>query len=172
VWRPLMDRVYIKAQPFFTAKALAAEVPTTFTGLSKALPANVQVITLEAFDPEGPDVFMLRLAHQFGRGEDAELSKPAVVDLDSLFQNLEILQVEEMGLTGTISRSEVLKRRFAWKIDGEAPRTEVEAQKEKYGAMNGNSVTLGPLQIRTFKIIVMSRKGSIAVETKPVRLET
>ena len=49
--------------------------------LSKALSPNVQLVTLQSL---APDEVLLRLAHQFGVGEDTALSQPVEVSL-SLF---------------------------------------------------------------------------------------
>eukprot|EP00929_Paragymnodinium_shiwhaense_P067516 TRINITY_DN33975_c0_g1_i1.p1 TRINITY_DN33975_c0_g1~~TRINITY_DN33975_c0_g1_i1.p1 ORF type:complete len:1024 (-),score=239.94 TRINITY_DN33975_c0_g1_i1:389-3010(-) len=140
-WRPLQDKFYMPPAPFFAA-GNARLKEGSYSALSDQLPANVQVITLDRWDDKR---LLVRLAHQFGLGEDAELSKPATVDLSKLFANRRLVSVDERGLAATISREEVLKRRNSWHIDGEAQPVESSPD-----VMHGFTTTLGPLQIRTF----------------------
>lgn len=129
--------------PFFADANLFRLQSASFSALSKPLPPNVQVISLDRWNSQQ---VLLRLAHQFGLGEDAELSKPVNVDLASLFPSRKLLQAHERGLAATISREEVLKRRIPWQVDGEAAPVPTAA----LDVTRGFDVTLGPLQIRTF----------------------
>ena len=117
---------------------------------------------------------------KLGLGEDEELSRPASVDLASLFKGLRVVEalvglvlslvlfiviviltllmvgqptimlrvVEagERGLTGTISREEVLRRRSPWRVEGEGEAAASRGAPAKDPEL---VVTLGPLQIRT-----------------------
>jgi len=143
MWRPLQDQLYMPLMPFFATNSAKLAKPS-FSALAQALPANVQIVSLQQWDEQ---TVMLRLAHQFGLGEHETLSKPATVDLEGLFAGKRILQADERGLAVTVSREEVLKRRIPWKVEGEAkPAQSEDAPK---GSLE---VTLGPLQIRTFLI--------------------
>ena len=88
VWRPLADRTYARPQLFFSrpsASAAGAEArkgssgaPSGISALRSPLPPNVQLITLQLLQPRK---VLLRLAHQFGIGEDAVLATPVKVRL-------------------------------------------------------------------------------------------
>uniref|UniRef100_A0A7S1W5F6 Uncharacterized protein n=1 Tax=Alexandrium catenella TaxID=2925 RepID=A0A7S1W5F6_ALECA len=113
------------------------------------MPNNVQRVSLE---PLGEGRVMVRLAHRFGLGEDAELSRPATVDLAEVFAGWRLVGAEERGLAGTIPRDEVLQRRVAWSIEGEG----ASAVRRRVEGGSPTEVTLGPLQIRTFHLEVAS----------------
>ena len=106
VWRPLMDRVYAKPLVAF-APAAGAPERSTSSALRVPLPPNLQVRTLAhavhvhmdmhahahaclhmhrhmhmqvvTLVRTAADAYLLRLAHQFGLGEDPLLSLPATV---------------------------------------------------------------------------------------------
>jgi len=146
VWRPLQDRVYIKAVPFFANSQLSSKA-AVYSALAAPLPPNVQIITLETVEA---DIILLRLAHQFGLDEDATLSKPATVSISKLFAGRSVRRVEELALTGTAPRSEVVRRRIAWKIEGENERIPLDMGDD--GQSTSDEVELGPLQIKTFRV--------------------
>jgi len=145
VWRPAVDQLYMPLSPFF-AEGGAKLTRPSFTALAQPLPPNVQIITLEQWDT---DRVLVRLAHQFGLDEDAVLSKPATVDLAGLFANRRVLDIDERGLAATISRAEVLQRRIQWRVEGETPAPQPDVVDPSSGA---STITLGPLQIRTFLV--------------------
>merc|ERR1711957_749618 len=155
-WRPQMDRVYLPATPFFAASgAEQTDLLPQYSALAQALPPNVQLVTLE---PLADGKLFLRLAHQFGIGEDTVLSKPGTVGIASLFAGLTVTDVEELGLGGTIPRSEVVNNLIDWKVEG-----------EDHGVINGaevassstSKVSLGPLQIRTFRVAVTGKSQPV-----------
>ncbi|XP_030753915.1 lysosomal alpha-mannosidase-like [Sitophilus oryzae] len=66
-----------------------------YSGLGKALPKNVQILTLE---PWKDSTFLLRLEHLFDYDEDSVLSQSALVNLTDLFTGFEIVSLEETTL--------------------------------------------------------------------------
>ena len=73
VWRPLQDRLYARPVLAFTPTASGVPVVPRFSAVAAALPPNVMLMTLHSL---APNQVLLRLAHQFGVGEDAVLSQP------------------------------------------------------------------------------------------------
>merc|ERR1712217_499355 len=156
-WRPLMDRIHMPALPFFQARSAAhQDFLTSSWAAVEPLPPNVQLVSLNWWNQS---CVMLRLAHQFGINEDAELSKPVTIDLARLFKDRHIQSINERGLTGTISRSEVLQRRIPWKVDGENSSVASD-DASVVTTPSGLTVTLTPLQIRTF-IVEFSQGASV-----------
>jgi len=147
-WRAQMDRTFLPPVPVFLPRGSGASPTASFSAVARALPANVQLVSLEAL---AGNRVLIRLAHQFGVGEDPELSKPATVDIAKLFAGWQVTEVEERGLTGTIPRAEVLRRRVAWPVENEPPLGSWAAAEGPRGGP-ATEVTLGPLQIRTFHI--------------------
>lgn len=154
-WRPEMDRVFQAPVPVFLAQGGRASPAAHYSGVAEALPDNVQLVSLE---PLGEGKVMIRLAHQFGLGEDPELSKPATVDIARLFAAWRITGIEERGLTGTIPRAEVLQRRVAWSVEGDGSSAQERPRSQVPGGDSSTEVTLGPLQIRTFYVDVSARE--------------
>lgn len=128
IWRPSMDAIYAPPQLFFThGKMGAAEsthgglvgAPASF--LRTPLPPNLQIITLQLM---ASGQILLRLAHQFGIGEDATLSKPASVDLARIFTHaaLPVASAVEMTLTANQPKSHLRRRRAAMAATARAAR--------------------------------------------------
>merc|ERR1712137_921681 len=139
------DRVHMPVLPFFSS-ANASNQHTLMDSVTSIAPLapNVQLVTLNWWNQTS---VLMRLAHQFGIDEDAELSKAVKFDLLDLFKDRTIKSINERGLTGTISRGDVLQRRVPWRVDGEDALAE---QGRKTTTSPSHVVELGPLQIRTF----------------------
>lgn len=103
---------------------------------------------------------MVRLAHQYGEGEDSEMSKPAKVDLAKMLPfGINVKKFAETTLTGNQLRSDWDAKKLQW--------TGVEQGVTKTGRDqdNGTEITLMPMEIRTFKVVTDSVVGW-AVEKK------
>ena len=93
---------------------------------------------------------LLRLEHQFAVNEDAELSKPVVVQLKGLFKDFEIVSLTELNLaanreTGSTKTTNVLDWITAmWK----------KSVHVRFDDDFDYSVTLNAMEIRTFKLDV------------------
>ena len=157
-WRPLADRTYLQPELVFgagsssgsSASASSASVATNTASFVNALPVNVQLMTLQALSKT---TLLVRLSHQFGLGEDATLSLPVTVDVVQLFKasTFDIASVEEVSLTNTQSKQELLKRRAlnrGWKTEVPAEAMHVW----RNATLHEGSVTLGPLEIKTFVV--------------------
>ncbi|KAJ4729552.1 Alpha-mannosidase [Melia azedarach] len=124
----------------------------TFSGIdsSYSLPDNVAIITLQELD-DGK--VLLRLAHLYEIGEDNDLSAITNVELKKLFPGKKIAKVTETSLSANQERTEMLKKRLVWKIEGSS------SSKEEPKLVRGRPVDpktlvveLAPMEIRTFII--------------------
>lgn len=153
-----------------------------YAGLQKALPDNVQILTLE---PWIGFSFLLRLEHILENNEDAVLSKPASVNLKNLFAPFEILSIKEttLGANQWLSENERLKFDIAASLealvhlDQSVDDSELRKKWNRTTFINNNAkrevvievpvdvedftINLTPMQIRTFVIEV--KKNSLRV---------
>eukprot|EP00246_Nothoceros_aenigmaticus_P013137 TRINITY_DN4410_c0_g1_i1.p1 TRINITY_DN4410_c0_g1~~TRINITY_DN4410_c0_g1_i1.p1 ORF type:complete len:108 (-),score=18.38 TRINITY_DN4410_c0_g1_i1:178-501(-) len=97
---------------------------------------------------EGGEI-LLRLAHLFEVGEDAELADVASVPLQSLFP-MPIKDVTELSLSGNQLKSEM--RTLQWRTDDDTHAGENRIIRTE--SMHGESfiVELGPMEIKTFSV--------------------
>lgn len=65
---------------------------------------------------------LVRLSHQYAVGEDPVLSKPATVDMASLFGSLDVEDVTELTLTGGMPKAHVRPSLF----NGRSPVNRVQ----------------------------------------------
>jgi hypothetical protein len=157
-WRPLADRTYSTAQLLFNRGH--GEQTQTKTSeesfLGAALPPNVELMTLQALSST---TLLLRLSHQFGLGEDAALSKPVSLDVATLLA-FQISKIQEVSLTNVKDKDAVLAARArnkAWPVERgmEAvshPWRRGGEEAAAVAASGSTSVTLGPLEIKTFVV--------------------
>ncbi|CAL0331922.1 unnamed protein product [Lupinus luteus] len=109
-----------------------------------SLPPNVALITLEELEDRR---VLLRVAHLYETGEDAEYSSLTKVELKKMFVTKKIKEVVEVSLSGNQEKSKMKKK--TWKVEGDR---EQEPQPIRGGPVNSHSfvVELGPMEIRTF----------------------
>ncbi|KAH9662676.1 putative alpha-mannosidase [Citrus sinensis] len=109
-----------------------------------SLPLNVALITLEELDDGS---VLLRLAHLYEEGEDAEYSTLAKVELKKMFKGKSIKQLKEMSLSANQEKLEMKK--MTWKVEGESGKTHSPV---RGGPLDASTlvVELGPMEIRTF----------------------
>ncbi|XP_057437604.1 alpha-mannosidase At3g26720-like [Lotus japonicus] len=122
---------------------------STFYGIdsSYSLPNNTALLTLQEF---GNGKVLLRLAHLYELGEDKEYSVKASVELKKLFPNKKISKVTEMSLSANQERTEMEKKKLAWKVEGSTGEPKVV----RGGPVDPTKlvVELAPMEIRTFFI--------------------
>ncbi|KAK0682654.1 MA2B1 mannosidase, partial [Pygoscelis papua] len=80
-----------------------------FSALRRELPPNVHLLTLTPWDA---GTLLLRLEHQFERGESVNGSQPVTVDLLNLFSAFTITSVQEMSLGADLPLSAI--SRLVW----------------------------------------------------------
>ncbi|XP_058107981.1 alpha-mannosidase-like isoform X3 [Magnolia sinica] len=109
-----------------------------------SLPPNAAVITLQELDDGN---VLLRLAHVYEAGEDAEYSSMANVELKKIFATKMIKEVKETSLSTNQDKSEM--RSMKWKVKGDNGESPAPVR----GSLVNNAtliVELGPMEIRTF----------------------
>jgi alpha-mannosidase len=112
------------------------------------LPPNVAIITLQEVYEDDDSKVLIRLANIF-EVEESELSKNATVNLQSLFANREINDVEEVSLSANQKKSQMKK--MQWHIRG-AAGSQTSSSRDRDPMSNKYSVVLAPMEIRTFLI--------------------
>ncbi|NXF00041.1 MA2B1 mannosidase, partial [Menura novaehollandiae] len=117
-----------------------------FSGLRRALPPNLHLLTVE---PRGAGTLLLRLEHLFERGESQNGSCPVTVDLTTLFSAFTITTVQEMALGGDIPLHSV--SRLLWTTATGTPKPRPVPK------LDPRRVRLEPMEIRTFLASVRYR---------------
>ncbi|CAI9110953.1 OLC1v1011064C1 [Oldenlandia corymbosa var. corymbosa] len=107
-----------------------------------SLPPNVAMITLQVLNDGS---VLIRLAHLYEAGEDAEYSVLAKVDIRSMFSGKRIKSIKEMSLSANQLRSEMKTK--VWKVEGDGENTDPPI---RGGPLSSYIVELGPMEIRTF----------------------
>jgi hypothetical protein len=96
-------------------------------------------------------------------GEDAEYSQPATVDIATLFNSttaFSVVSVAEMSLTANQQKAAILERREqsrAWYQDDGADEHEVTHPWRSLPPLHfqtNSTITLGPLEIKTFELVI------------------
>ncbi|XP_034378373.1 lysosomal alpha-mannosidase isoform X1 [Arvicanthis niloticus] len=122
-----------------------------FSGLRQELPPQVHLLTLARW---GPKMLLLRLEHQFAVKEDSNrnLSSPVTVNLQDMFQTFTIIYLQETTLAANqpLSRASRLK----WMTNTDP------VSYPSRSTLDPTSVTLQPMEIRTFLASVQWREHS------------
>lgn len=154
LYRDSEERMYMApsisyAQVNYSSAEYAKNFRTQLSFLTKKLPENVHLLTLETLD-DSTDAYLVRLEHYYEKGMDAEFSKPVNVSLDSLIMGLKIAAVEEMTL-GANRKLEDAKR-LTWNVQGYG-QTTAEMKSFVRPVTGGDfTIELQPMQIRTFRV--------------------
>jgi lysosomal alpha-mannosidase len=127
------------------ANAWFGSYNATYLPLVAALPPNVHLLNLRTLPLTGE--VLLRVAHIYAVGEDSALSKPAQVDLSSLFKHLRVTKISEMNLSANQLKSQV--KRFKWKTASSSATTQDDEPRKEVSA-DLPIVDLRPMEIRTF----------------------
>ncbi|XP_063885164.1 lysosomal alpha-mannosidase-like isoform X4 [Scylla paramamosain] len=122
-------------------------------GLGMNLPSNVHLLTLE---PWGDNLLLLRLEHMYEKGESDTHSSPVTVSLKGLLADWAITGVEEMILSANLRKKD--EHRLKWKVKttstAQASPSEQHRTNNIVHHQDPLSVTLGPMEIRTFVLTV------------------
>ena len=165
--RVAQAQVFAPAQPVFAplTSSVSAYIKAHLVNASASLdpaglPLNVDLMTLQVSEQNGSaTTLLIRLAHRFGVGEDDLLSRPAQVDLATLFSRAPSAVVE---LSLTANQKVDAHRGYSWKIKGEAERVVSFEQTEVLHRDSASfPVTVGPAEIRTFNVTFASSAHSV-----------
>jgi lysosomal alpha-mannosidase len=144
-------------RPLLTYGGVPAAIAVANTSaLNAPLPANVHWLSMQSLYES---VWMVRLAHLYGTGEDPILSQNATVDLATIFNGRTFSGCAEYTLPGGQPLASVEPVQF--KVAGQgvitAPLLQKEEKEDQQADGNGLQampITLGPLQVRTFQCTV------------------
>jgi len=117
----------------------------TWSALIDALPLNIHLLTL---DQLGSKNYLIRLEHYFELNEDVLYSQPVTFDLQSVFQSIgTITNTLELTLAGNFPLTEL--RRFNW-----TTTDQMKMHPSSSLSLQATTITLNPMQIRTFNITI------------------
>lgn len=149
----LLEPVLAFAPNSLTFKKWTSQFKSLHSGMTRQLPANVHLLTLETMQ----DTALIRVEHQFETGEDPKLSQPVNISLAELFTDFDIESMTEMNL----SANQLLKDKkpLHWNIKSKDNVEEDKKRKKRmYRAATDLNVELSPMQIRTFKAVIKRHK--------------
>ena len=143
---------YAPPLPFFApissvASYLSSHV-AQWSFLAAPLPPQLDLITMQAL-PDGRVLF--RLAHLYGIGEDVTLSAPASVNVLSMFIR-PVAEVAELSLTGNSAAGSHVPLQWNTNEDGVQGQGQGRVRKGVKETFDGVTVTLQPMEVRTFAI--------------------
>jgi lysosomal alpha-mannosidase len=120
---------------------------TTWSGLKRALPPNVHLLTLEQYHPAR---FLLRLEHFYARSEDPSLSQPASVQLQDLFAPFAVDSLDEVTLGANQRLADAT--RLQWNVANYGMTA--KDMKSYVTPVDPTTLTvvLKPMQIRSFLV--------------------
>ncbi|EPS72012.1 hypothetical protein M569_02745, partial [Genlisea aurea] len=124
---------------------------TTFSALgeSYSLPDNVAVITLQELEDQS---VLVRFAHLFEAGEDANYSVLSNVELKKMFPGKKIRKAREMSLSGNQERAEMEARKLRWRTAEGDDDDDAAVRGEGFDPDEKMVVQLAPMEIRTFLV--------------------
>jgi alpha-mannosidase len=150
--RSMMDSVFT-APLIFVGSASKQLAPTfkqpSYSGLLKALPPNVLLITYKRLKNRETPTFLIRLGHQYADGEDKLLSSKVRLCLKSLVRGWHIESIEEKTLVGNEKKSDSMSRKLNW--------SNRNNESSPVSLLDGKLI-LNPMEIRTFEIGVSLTK--------------
>jgi len=96
--------------------------------------------------------YLVRLGHQYGRGEDPDLSLPVDIDLSLLFPRQLIQEVRETTLSGNRDIDQWEKERLDWAGTKMTRNSNMESEDGKENTLKHgkNIITLFAMDVRTF----------------------
>jgi alpha-mannosidase len=121
---------------------------TQDTYLKSPLPNNVDLLTLTVHD-NNQNTLLIRLAHLFAINDQSDLAQPVTIDMSQLFKR-NLVSLKEVSLTANQPVENV--RKTQWQLSQKT--TDTANNPIQRGSLNDTSVTITPMEIRTFIIVL------------------
>ncbi|XP_071540487.1 lysosomal alpha-mannosidase-like isoform X2 [Panulirus ornatus] len=153
--RSLGEQLLLQPVTAFTPTSITAHTwknafNNKWTGLRTSLPPNVHLLTLE---PWTDGTLLLRLEHMYEAHESANHSDPVTVSLQGLLADWKIVDAKETTLSGNLLKKD--ENRYSWNVESSQYMNHVSRNQQKNGNKeNDLSITLNPMEIRTFILTV------------------
>lgn len=149
IHRTLAEQFYMAPTLMFAGgDAGVSQVQNSGSMLTRELPANVHLLTLEMW---GENSALIRLEHQFAKSEDDDLSKNVTVSLKGLFTTFDITAIVELTLGANVALADA--QRLQWHTTDSSMPTPPNTPPPPV-SIDTLEVQLTPMQIRTFKLTV------------------
>ncbi|KAM5170378.1 lysosomal alpha-mannosidase [Mantella aurantiaca] len=154
IHRKLALQQYLSPQMVFSAGQGAPyrkhQGPTNqFSALRAPLPDNLHLLT---FAQHEPNVILIRLEHPFQGRESGNYSQPVTVNLKELFSSLSLSNFKETTLAANLPKDKL--KRMQWRTQNDLIKTSAHG----HSNLDPTSVTLKPMEIRTFLATVQHKK--------------
>jgi lysosomal alpha-mannosidase len=152
--RTLQSQVYapshVELAPVtITANEYIATHQIQDTYLKSSLPDNVDLITLAVHD-NNPNTILIRLAHLFAVNDQSDLARTVTIDMSQLFKR-NLVSLKEVSLTANQPIQNIRKiQQQLWQKSAETTMNNPIQR----GSLNGTMVTITPMEIRTFIIVL------------------
>ncbi|XP_054167857.1 lysosomal alpha-mannosidase-like [Oppia nitens] len=116
LYRDLSQRLYMEPLITFSPLKESQEsyknnYKTSYSGLNNELLPNVHLLTLEKWSQ---NKVLVRLEHFYQKEDNNQLSNPVEVDLQNLFKDLIIKEIQEMTLSANQLLTESQQKKFKW----------------------------------------------------------
>jgi len=151
--RTLQSQVYalshVELAPvMITADEYIATHQTQDSYLRSALPDNVDLMTLSVYG-NNQSTLLIRLVHLFAVNDQSDLARPVTIDLSQLFKR-NLVSLQAVSLTANQPVQNVRKiQQELWQKSRETMNSPIER-----GSLDGTQVTITPMEIRTFIIVL------------------
>ena len=141
LWRPVP--VFAPLNAGDSPASWVSAHTAVYTGLRAPLPPSLHLLTAHALSAT---TLLLRISHSFESGEDAVLSQPATLDLATIFVPFTLSSCTDMTTSGNQPLAAVAKTTYT--LDNGTAVVLPILPAPPSGTLL--SVTLSPMQIRTF----------------------
>lgn len=149
--RTMMDEQFLPLFSFYSpiqvsSSNLASKALLKASPLGAELPKNIHLVTLESISESQ---LLVRLAHQFAVGEDAELSADVAVDLKKVLSPYSPQSCAEYTLSANELYEERQQKKVQWKTAASSEKDSMGRHKVA-SSSDACVATISAMQIKTF----------------------